>query len=131
MSRSGSTEKLIAVILGLLAVLSPLYIDRKPLIEEDEDDAASGIFAMGLPLLLIFLIAAINFTCFMDRGFTRFDPYWIHRVGGSSCGIVICLLVLGFFVLSKLEILQQIDYFFFKIIKKLHEEINIANIFSK
>ncbi|KAJ4750400.1 transmembrane protein [Rhynchospora pubera] len=95
MGRTSATEKLAAVVLGLLAVLSPLYIDRKPVIEVDEDEG-SGILALWLPLLLIFLIVAINFSCFMEKGYMRFDPYWIHRVGGSSCGLIICLLVLGF-----------------------------------
>ena len=52
MGRTNSTEKLAAVVLGLLAVLSPLYIDRKPEIEEDEDEG-SGVLALWLPLLLL------------------------------------------------------------------------------
>lgn len=100
MGRTNTTEKLAAVVLGLLAVLSPLYIDRKPEIEEDEDEG-SGVLALWLPLLLIFLIVAINFSCLSDKGYLRFDPYWIHRVGGSSCGIIICLLVIGFVLKCK------------------------------
>jgi hypothetical protein len=100
MGRSSSTEKLAAVVLGILAVLSPLYIDRKPVHEEDEDDG-NGILTLWLPFLLLFLIVAINFSCLTDKGCMRFDPYWIHRVGGSSCGIIICLLFIGFVLKCK------------------------------
>ncbi|XP_008802449.1 uncharacterized protein LOC103716287 [Phoenix dactylifera] len=100
MRRTTYTEKLAAIALGLLAVLSPLYIDRKPPVEPEYDDGY-GSLAMWLPFVLIVLIVVINFTCFLDRRFTRFDPYWIHRVGGSSCGIIAILLVLGFVLKCK------------------------------
>jgi hypothetical protein len=40
MGRSTSTEKLVCVVVAVLAVLSPLYIDRRPEAERDEDDGA-------------------------------------------------------------------------------------------
>ncbi|XP_072988398.1 uncharacterized protein [Typha latifolia] len=98
-----STEKLTVIALGLLAVLSPLYIDRKPVVEPD-DDYQSWSLASWLPVLLILLIIVINFTCYLDGRFTRFDPYWIHRMGGSSCGIMVCLLILGLVLKCKASI---------------------------
>lgn len=95
MGRTTYTEKLAAIVLGLLAVLSPLYIDRRPPVEHQEE-IGYGSLGMWLPFVLIVLIVVINFTCFLDRRFTRFDPYWIHRVGGSSFGIMTILLVIGF-----------------------------------
>jgi hypothetical protein len=44
---------------------------------------------------------AINVACFVDRRVVRFDPYWIHRVGGSSCGLMATLLLLGFVLKCK------------------------------
>ncbi|KAJ0988470.1 hypothetical protein J5N97_006826 [Dioscorea zingiberensis] len=88
-----SSEKLVAIALGLLAVLSPLYIDRKPPVDPEIDCEGGGLI-LWLPLVLILLVIAINVTYFLDRRFMRFDPYWIHRVGGSSCGIVAILFVL-------------------------------------
>ncbi|XP_020104978.1 uncharacterized protein LOC109721664 [Ananas comosus] len=107
MGRStSSTEKLTAIVLGLLAVLSPLYIDRKPVVDPDDDEDRSWSLAFSLPLLLIILIVAINFSCFLDRRFARFDPYWIHRVGGSSCGIIACLLLLGLVLKCKTSLIS-------------------------
>lgn len=79
--------------LVVLAVASPLYIDRKPASEvEDEEEPINLAFL--LPLLLFLLILAIALSAFLDRSFTRFDRYWIHRVGGSSGGIVMILILL-------------------------------------
>jgi len=97
-----ATEKLTAITLGLLAVISPLYIDRRGWFEPEEEEEEDGFgFSALLPVVLILLIAAINVTCFLDRRFVRFDPYWIHRVGGSSFGIVALLFVLGFVLKCK------------------------------
>ncbi|KAB1219844.1 hypothetical protein CJ030_MR3G009486 [Morella rubra] len=91
--RFSSYERLVAIGLALLAVLSPLYIDRRPVsdseLEEEPDSSVSW-----LPLLLLVLILAISMSSYLDRYFARPDPYWIHRVGGSSCGIIVILLVL-------------------------------------
>lgn len=98
-----ATEKLAAITLGLIAVISPLYIDRRRLFasEDDEDEDGFGFSALLPLLLMLFLIGAISATCFVDRRFMRFDPYWIHRVGGSSFGIVALLFVLGFVLKCK------------------------------
>lgn len=94
--RASSTEKLVAMTLILLAVISPLYIDRKASVElEPDDENELGGSVPWLPLLLIFLIVAINISRLLDSRFARLDPYWIHRVGGSSCGMVAVLLILA------------------------------------
>ncbi|KAJ1298558.1 hypothetical protein BS78_01G462600 [Paspalum vaginatum] len=105
MGRSSSTEKLVCFVLAVLAVLSPLYIDRRPASERDDDDDDEGGSALWLPALLVALILAINVTCFMDRRVIRFDPYWIHRVWGSSCGLMAMLLLLGFVLKCKASLL--------------------------
>ncbi|KAK9101514.1 hypothetical protein Scep_024944 [Stephania cephalantha] len=94
-TRSFFNEKLIMLGLAFLAVLSPLYIDHKPSAEVEEDEEGSFNLASWLPLLLVVLFVGIILTRTLDRSFSRFDPYWIHRVGGSSCGITVLLLVLG------------------------------------
>ncbi|KQK23339.2 hypothetical protein BRADI_1g72875v3 [Brachypodium distachyon] len=99
MGRPTSTEKLVCVVLAVLAVLSPLYIDREPAEDEEDEEEGWGLLlpsALWLPGLLMVLILAINVACFVDRRVVRFDPYWIHRVGGSSCGLMATLLLLGF-----------------------------------
>ncbi|KAK8969719.1 hypothetical protein KSP40_PGU008865 [Platanthera guangdongensis] len=102
MSSPTSTEKLAAIVLAVAAVLSPLYIDHKSAEERGDEDDGGGRFSPLLPVLLILLIATITLiTCFTDRRFTRFDPYWIHRVGGSSFGIFVFLVVLGFVLKCK------------------------------
>jgi hypothetical protein len=100
MGRSTSTEKLVCAVVAVLAVLSPLYIDRRPEAERDEDDDVAAS-ALWLPGLLAVLILAINVTCFVDRRVVRFDPYWIHRVWGSSGGLMLMLLLLGFVLKCK------------------------------
>ncbi|XP_077230032.1 uncharacterized protein LOC143863245 [Tasmannia lanceolata] len=93
--RTYSTERLVAISLTALAVLSPLYIDREPPAVEPESNGVGGSLSNWLPLVLVFLIIAINFSRFLDKKFTRFDPYWIHRVGGSSFGIILLLMGLA------------------------------------
>ncbi|RLN16506.1 uncharacterized protein C2845_PM02G35830 [Panicum miliaceum] len=100
MGRSTSTEKLVCVVVAVLAVLSPLYIDRRPAAESEDEEEDGGGSALWLPALLVVLILAINVTCFMDRRVVRFDPYWIHRVWGSSGGLMAMLLLLGFVLKS-------------------------------
>ncbi|XP_026396438.1 uncharacterized protein LOC113291079 [Papaver somniferum] len=90
-----SSEKLVAIGLGLLAVLSPLYIDQKASEEEEEEDVYEFSFAPWLPLLLVVLMVSIYCSRQVDQNFTNFDPYWIHRVGGSSCGIIFLLVVIA------------------------------------
>ncbi|TXG61789.1 hypothetical protein EZV62_013152 [Acer yangbiense] len=104
-SRSGrvsSYERLVAIVLTVVAVFSPLYIDRRS--DSDwEDDEQSINLVSWLPLLLLVLILAIAFSLFLDQSYTRFDPYWIHRVGGSSAGIIIILVVLALILQLKAE----------------------------
>ncbi|KAL6867743.1 hypothetical protein ACP4OV_015767 [Aristida adscensionis] len=103
MGRSSSTEKLVCVVVAVLAVLSPLYIDRRPAESDDEEEDGGGVLpsALLLPALLVVLILGINVTCFMDRRVVRFDPYWIHRAWGSSCGLMAMLMLLGFVLKCK------------------------------
>lgn len=93
-SRFSSYERLAAIGMGLLAVISPLYIDRREVSDPELDEAATS-FDCWLPLLLLVLISAIALSLFLDRSLTRFDPHWIHRVGGSSGGILVILLILA------------------------------------
>ncbi|MCD9646217.1 hypothetical protein HAX54_035894 [Datura stramonium] len=86
---------LLAIGLSLVAILSPLYIDRRKLVDPELEEQSLAISSY-LPLLMLFLIIAIAMSCYLDHSFTRFDPYWIYRVGGSSTGILILLLVLAF-----------------------------------
>lgn len=82
--------------MGLIAVLSPLYIDRRPKIEpEFDEEPIRYIYSHLLPLLLLVLVLAITLLAYLEESFTRFDAYWIYRVGGSSTGILIILLVLA------------------------------------
>ncbi|KAJ0090748.1 hypothetical protein Patl1_13768 [Pistacia atlantica] len=90
-SRSSSCERLVAISLTLLAVFSPLYINRRPTSDLELEDQTINLDSW-LPLLLLLLILAIALSLYLDQSFSRFDPYWIHRVGGSSGGIIIILL---------------------------------------
>lgn len=83
-----------AIGLVIVAVASPLFINRRPA-SEDDDEAEFLNFAAWLPLLLFMLIFAIAFSPLLDTSFARFDPYWIHRVVGSSGGIIFILVVLA------------------------------------
>ncbi|KAK3436071.1 uncharacterized protein LOC104436350 [Eucalyptus grandis] len=95
-SRFSSYERLVAIGLAIVAVASPLFIDRNPAAEEEEEDEASLFdFSAWLPLLLLMLIFAIALLPFMDKSFATFDHYWIHRVGGSPGGILFILVVLA------------------------------------
>ncbi|GAB4854542.1 hypothetical protein Ancab_023123 [Ancistrocladus abbreviatus] len=98
-TRSGwcsSYARPVAILLTLLAVVSPLYIDRwKKVVDGELDSEELPInFDLFLPLLLLVLIIAITFSCFKDQSITRFDLYWIHRVGGSSGGLLVLLTLL-------------------------------------
>ncbi|RWR71881.1 putative transmembrane protein [Cinnamomum micranthum f. kanehirae] len=100
--RQPSTKKLAVIALSLLALILPLYINRKQLIEPEADDGnGSDGSVLWLPRLLIFLIMAINILHFLDRRFTWFDPHWIHRDGGSSGGMVAILLILALVLKGK------------------------------
>ncbi|XP_028807071.1 uncharacterized protein LOC114761803 [Neltuma alba] len=91
--RFSSYERLALIGMAVLAVASPLYIDRKTASElEDEEESIN--FAFLLPLLLFLLILVVASSACLDRSFTRFDRHWIHRVGGSSGGIVMILILL-------------------------------------
>lgn len=101
--RFSSYERLAAIGLSILAVLSPLYIDRRQASEPEDDEQPINL-AFLLPLLLLVLIVAITLSRCMDRSLIRFDPYWIHRVGGSSVGICVLLLVLASVLICKASI---------------------------
>ncbi|KAK4353262.1 hypothetical protein RND71_028780 [Anisodus tanguticus] len=92
---SSYDHRLLAIGLTLAAIVSPLYIDRRKLVDPELEEQSLGISSY-LPLLMLFLIITIAMSCYLDQSFTRFDPYWIHRAGGSSTGILILLLVLAF-----------------------------------
>ncbi|XP_040995973.1 uncharacterized protein LOC121242133 [Juglans microcarpa x Juglans regia] len=93
-SRLSSYEKLVAIGLALLAVISPLYIDRRPVISDSELDEEPVSLVPWLHLMLLVLILAITLSSYLERCFTRSDPYWIHRVGGSSGGLIVILVLL-------------------------------------
>ncbi|GKV00053.1 hypothetical protein SLEP1_g12808 [Rubroshorea leprosula] len=105
--RSSSFEKLVAIGLTILAVVSPLYVNRQaPAVEPEEDEQPFNL-SSWLPLLLLVLILAIILSHYLDQSFDRFDPYSIHRVGGSSCGIILILLVLAFVLKFRAVLLLQ------------------------
>ncbi|GLT85607.1 hypothetical protein SLE2022_037940 [Rubroshorea leprosula] len=95
-NRCSSVERLVAIGLTILAVVSPLYVNRQAPADELDEDEQPGDLSSWLPLLLLVLILAIFLSLYFDQSFSRFDPYSIHRVGGSSSGIILILLVLAF-----------------------------------
>lgn len=104
-SRFSSYDRLVAVGLSLLAVVSPLYIDRRPSIEAEEELESSIKLGFWLPALLMTLIFIIAGVLHLEQRCARFDAYWIHRVGGSSCGIFILLLLLAFVLKCKASLM--------------------------
>ncbi|XP_044472199.1 uncharacterized protein LOC123200884 [Mangifera indica] len=104
-SRYSSCERLVAISLTLLAVLSPLYINHRPASDLELEDQPLNLDAW-LPLLLLLLILAIALSLCLDESFSRFDPYWIHRVGGSSGGIFVILLVLAVILRCKTSMMN-------------------------
>nr|XP_043630766.1 uncharacterized protein LOC122602101 [Erigeron canadensis] len=94
--RNSSTEKLLAISLGLLCTISPLFIDQKPQTAEELELEEQAFLSIStyLVLVVLALIIVAAFSCYLDHSLTRFDPYWIYRVGGSSGGIIAILLVL-------------------------------------
>lgn len=101
---SSYDQRVVAICLGAIAVISPLYIDRRKEIDPEIDEQPTN-FSSYSPLLLMILMAAIAVSGCRDRGFFPCggggDPNWIHRVGGSSIGIVIVLLILAFVLKCK------------------------------
>lgn len=96
-TRHSSSKKLLAISLGLIAVISPLFIDKKPLTIEElelEEQPLVSISTYLLLVLMVLIIVAV-FSCYLDHSLTRFDPYWIYRAGGSSGGIIAILLLLA------------------------------------
>lgn len=83
-----------AIGLAILAVVSPIYIDRRPVTSDSELEEEPVSLVPWLPFLLLVLILAITLSGYLERGFIRSDPHWIHRVGGSSCGIIVILVLL-------------------------------------
>ncbi|CAN8244265.1 unnamed protein product [Cochlearia groenlandica] len=100
MFTSSTTTKFLAISLSILAVLSPLYIDR--LSEEDlEHEEELFGFVFSLFVLLLLLILAIALSLYSDQSLTRFDPYWIHRLCGSFGGLFVILILLIFVLKCK------------------------------
>lgn len=93
-SRPSYDQRVIAICLALAAVFSPLYIDRIKETEPEPEEETINISSY-LPLLLLILIMSIAVSHYLDRSFTSFDPNCIHRVCGSSSGIIILLLILA------------------------------------
>ncbi|XVE70839.1 hypothetical protein DITRI_Ditri10aG0102500 [Diplodiscus trichospermus] len=86
------------IVLTILAVVSPLYINQKPVsqLELEEQPMELALWLSLLLELLIILGVVHLFLSTAERSFTRFEPNWIHRVDGSSAGILLFLLVLAF-----------------------------------
>ncbi|XP_058783099.1 uncharacterized protein LOC131657752 [Vicia villosa] len=94
-SRFSLYEKLATIGLVVLAVASPLYMERKPESDSDLEDEEQPInISVWLPLLLLLLILCIALSAYLDQSFAVFDRYWIHRVCGSSGGIFVTITVL-------------------------------------
>ncbi|XP_051151581.1 uncharacterized protein LOC127265688 [Andrographis paniculata] len=101
-------KRFFAIALAIVAVLSPLYVNNNnnkpgPDAEEDLHPDIGGDHSIYyytcsssyLPLLLLILIIAIAISGYLERGgLNRLDPYWIHRLVGSSVGIVFVLIIL-------------------------------------
>ncbi|KAG5517542.1 hypothetical protein RHGRI_038067 [Rhododendron griersonianum] len=69
--RSLSYERILAIFLGLIAVLSPLYIDRRPKIEpEFDEEPIHYIYSHLLPLLLLVLVLTITLLAYLEESFT-------------------------------------------------------------
>ncbi|KAL6965726.1 hypothetical protein U1Q18_036780 [Sarracenia purpurea var. burkii] len=106
-----SYERIVAIGLGLLAVVSPLYVDRRSMAVgmEAELEEQQGMMIINakyvswcLPLMVLLgLMVAITLSRYLDQSFSRFDPSWIHRLGGSSLGILIILLLLALILKCK------------------------------
>ncbi|KAF5813459.1 hypothetical protein HanRHA438_Chr03g0109611 [Helianthus annuus] len=101
--RHSSTQRLVAISLGLICVISPLFIDKKPQTLEELELEEQELLSISTCLVLVVLILIIVavFSCYLDHSLTRFDPYWIYRVGGSSGGIIALLVVLMFILKCK------------------------------
>ncbi|KAK7410176.1 hypothetical protein VNO78_00751 [Psophocarpus tetragonolobus] len=97
-SRYSSYERLAAIALVILGVASPLYIDRKAECELEEEEQPVNVH-VWLPFLLFLLILGMALSAFVDGSFAAFDRYWIHRVFGSSAGIL-TILTLLFLILN-------------------------------
>lgn len=101
--RHSSTQRLLAISLGLIGVISPLFIDKKPTTIEEYELEEQTFLSIPNYLLLVLLVLIIvaAFSCYLDHSLTTFDPYWIYRVGGSSGGIIALLIVLTFILKYK------------------------------
>ncbi|GAB2222981.1 hypothetical protein Droror1_Dr00017114 [Drosera rotundifolia] len=89
-----SYNKPAAIVLTFLAILSPIYIDRRRVPVDPYSEEQPLNFAILQPLFLLVLTTAVALSCYIDHGSTRFDPYWIHRFGGSPSGIFLLLALL-------------------------------------
>ncbi|XP_057799898.1 uncharacterized protein LOC131015511 [Salvia miltiorrhiza] len=92
---SAHDKRALAIGLAILAILSPLYVNHRSISEEELEEEPLHLSSY-LPLLQLLLMMAIAISSFMERGFTGLDPYWIHRAGGSSIGIIFILIILTF-----------------------------------
>ncbi|CAI9095955.1 OLC1v1032002C1 [Oldenlandia corymbosa var. corymbosa] len=107
--RSSSYDRrVVAICLALVAVVSPVYVDRMKMANEvvELEYEPAGILCsiisafsyLLLPLSLLMLIVSISMSRYLvddERSVSRFDPNWIHRVCSSSTGIIVLLLILS------------------------------------
>ncbi|KAK1308327.1 hypothetical protein QJS10_CPA09g00117 [Acorus calamus] len=106
-SRPSSNERLVAVALMAATVLSPLCIDRiRAPPEAAETEAQQSISVPPVALVLV-IAAGIGAASLANQGCARLDPYWIHRVGGSSFGIAAALAVLALVLKCKASVLSD------------------------
>ncbi|KAF2304271.1 hypothetical protein GH714_032408 [Hevea brasiliensis] len=74
--------------LGVLAVISPLYINRRPVIESEDDEQSINL-SSWLPLLLLLLILAIALSMYADKRFTRTSKFSSYeRLVGIGMGLI-------------------------------------------
>uniref|UniRef100_A0A803QTF7 Uncharacterized protein n=1 Tax=Cannabis sativa TaxID=3483 RepID=A0A803QTF7_CANSA len=66
-NRSSSCERLAVIVMGLLAVISPLYIDRREVIDPEEEETSidfeSWVGGSSGGILVILLILALVLKC--------------------------------------------------------------------
>ncbi|XP_050365679.1 uncharacterized protein LOC126784242 [Argentina anserina] len=92
-NRFSSYERLVAIGLALLAVLSPLYIDRTTEDDSELDLQEPINFAAWLPLLLVVLILAITLSLYLDRSFTSVKlQSGTGRLSSTLFAVLVCLL---------------------------------------
>ncbi|KAG9135348.1 hypothetical protein Leryth_007120 [Lithospermum erythrorhizon] len=59
--------RVVSIVLGLLAVVSPLFINHMSTTDEDLEEESTSLSSF-LPLLLLVLIVAVSISGFVDKG---------------------------------------------------------------